>query len=58
MMKSAEKSHDSVDGEKTQPEEETEEDIQKQFEKSKLEPEITINQNSNIVVKDGCTIYE
>ena len=32
--------------------------IDKKFEKSKLEPEVTINQNNNIEAKEGCTIYE
>ena len=52
------KSHDSY-GEQAPTEEDSEEsNIDKKFEKSKLEPEITINQNTNIEVKDGCTIYE
>jgi len=57
-MMGRDKSHDSY-GEQAPTEEDSDEsNIDKKFEKSKLEPEITINQNNNIEVKDGCTIYE
>ena len=54
------KSHESY-GEEYMPTEDNDSvgsNIDKKFEKSKLDPDVTINQNNNIKAKDGCTIYE